>query len=273
MYDNEKVAMVSGASSGIGKALALELLSKGYRVSLSARRDTLITEYLRQVLDEAEMQARCLVSKTDVTMEEECRNWVEKTVEKFGRIDVLINNAGLSMRALFEECQIDVMHRLMDVNFWGTVHCTHHAVKYLVESKGSVVGISSIAGYQALPGRVAYSASKAAIQSLMQTLRIEYSKKGLHVMVVCPGFTASNVRNAALTKDGKPQGETPRDESKMMQADEVARRIVRGIKRRRRALVMTPLGCATVFVEKFWPQLTEHIAYTYMAKEPNSPFK
>ena len=269
----KKVAMVSGASSGIGKALAAEFLKRGYRVSLSARRDQLIEEYLGKLLSPQEKQDRCLVVKTDVTREEDCREWVRKTVGKFGRIDLMVNNAGISMRGLFAECDPDVFRRLMDVNFWGTTYCSYHALPYLIDSKGSLVGISSIAGYQSLPGRSAYSASKAALQGLLKTIRIENRKKGLHVMIACPGFTASNIRNMALDKNGNPQGETPRDESKMMTAEKAAYLIVNGIERKRRSLILTPLGKITVFVGKFWPQLTEAVAYSYMSKEPDSPFK
>lgn len=272
--DNKEVVMISGASSGIGKALAIEMLRRGYCVSLSARRPEVITEYLAQTLPQEEIAARCLVVKTDVTVEEECRRWVEETARKFGRIDILINNAGISMRGLFIECQTETLRRLMDTNFWGTVYCSKYALPYLLQKRGSsIVGISSIAGYQSLPARAAYSASKAAIQSLMQTLRIENKKKGLHVMVACPGFTASHVRENALDKDGNPQGKTPREEDKMMTAERVAHLIAKGIKHKRRSLIMTPLGKITVFVEKFWPQLTEAVAYSYMAKEPDSPFK
>ena len=245
---NGKTAMVSGASSGIGKALALELLQRGYNVSLSARRDYMITEYLQQSLAPEEMNQRCLVVKTDVSREEDCKNWVEQTIAKFGRIDALVNNAGISMRGLFSECKLDVLRRLMDVNFWGTTYCSYYAIEHLLKTKGSLVGISSIAGYQSLPGRAAYSASKAAIQALLKTIRIENKKKG-------------------------PQGETPRDESKMMTAEKVAHLIANGMEHRKRSLILTPLGRLTVFVGKFWPKLTEDVSYAYMAKEPNSPFK
>lgn len=267
-----KTAMISGASSGIGKALAMEFLRAGYRVSLAARRDFLIEEFLKENFPPDFIEKNCLVVKTDVSIEKDCQYWVEATIEKFQRIDVLVNNAGISMRGLFSECKLDVLRRLMDVNFWGTTYCSHYAIKHLLKTKGSLVGISSIAGYQGLPGRSAYSASKAAIQALLNTIRIENRYKGLHVMIACPGFTASNIRAVALDKDGNPQGETPRDESKMMTAEKVAHLIVRGIIHRKRTLILTPLGKLTVFVGKFWPQLTEDIAFTYMAKEPNSPF-
>lgn len=268
-----RVCMISGASSGIGKALALEMLRRGYSVSLSARRPQVIEEYLSATFSAQDVEERCLVVKTDVSVEDECRKWVEETVRRYRRIDVLICNAGLSMRGLFGECKMETLHRLMDVNFWGTTYCSNYALPYLLESKGSLVGVSSIAGYQSLPGRCAYSASKAAIHHLLDTIRVENLKKGLHVMVACPGFTASHVRENALDKDGNPQGKTPRDEEKMMSAEKVARIMADGIRRRKRSLVLTPLGKITVFVQKFWPRLTESVAYSYMSKEPGSPVK
>ena len=267
-----KVVMVSGASSGIGKALAIELLNRGFNVSLAARRDEIIIDYLRALYPAEVCEKRCFVMRTDVSKEEDCKNWVEETYRRFGRIDVLINNAGISMRGLFEECNLDVLRRLVDVNFWGVTYCTHYALKYLLESKGSVVGVSSIAGYQPLPGRTAYSASKAAMQGLLTNIRIENRKKGLHVLIVCPGFTASNVRINALDKNGNPQGETPRDEGKMMTAEEVARHMIWAIDRRKRSLILTPLGRLTVAASKIIPGFTEKVAFSYMAKEPNSPF-
>lgn len=268
-----KVVMVSGASSGIGKALAIELLKRNFIVSLAARRAGLIEEYLQMEFSEDVIKDRTLVVKTDVSLESDCKQWVEKTHKCFGRIDILINNAGVSMRGLFEDCNIAVLKRLMDVNFWGVTYCTHYALNYLLENKGSLVGVSSIASYQPLPGRTAYSASKSAMQGLLKNVRIENRKKGLHVLIVCPGFTASNIRKAALDKNGNPQGETPRDESKMMTAEEVAKHIIWAIDSRKRSIVLTPLGRLTVFASMFFPRFTERVTYKYMSKESNSPFK
>ncbi|MEG1499270.1 MAG: SDR family oxidoreductase [Bacteroidales bacterium] len=268
-----KVAMISGASSGIGKALAIKLLQSGYKVSLAARRDSMIREYIAEILSEEEIKERVLVVKTDVSVEVDCENWVEKTHQHFGRIDVLINNAGISMRSLFDKCNLSVLRRLMDVNFWGSTYCSHYALKYLLENKGSLVGVSSIAGYQSLPGRAAYSASKAAMQALLKTIRIENRKKGLHVLIACPGFTSSNIRSLALNGEGFPQGETPRDENKMMTSFEVAHKILWAIDHKKRSLVLTPIGKITILLGKVFPGLVEDMTYEYMAKEPNSPFK
>lgn len=264
-----KVVVITGASSGIGRALAKEFALLGAKLSLGARRIEKLNE-LRDELPETEM----LICKTDVSSEDDCRLLMEETIRKYGQIDVLINNAGISMRALFEEAELDVIRQLMDVNFYGTVYCTKYALPHLLKTKGSLVGIISIAGYVGLPGRTGYSASKFAIRGFLDTIRIENLKKGLHVLVAAPGFTASEVRKVALTGDGSQQGETPRDESKMMTAEECAQHIVRAIQKRRRSLILTfTEGKLTVFLGKFLPSLLDKLTYNHMAKEPNSPFK
>ncbi len=268
MKDN--VIIITGASSGIGLALANELAGRGAVLAVGARKAEKLEEMEREFQRRG---IRAIAVPTDVSREEDCRNLVQKTIEAFGRIDVLINNAGISMRALFEDTDLKVLHQLMDVNFWGTVYCTKYALPYLLQSRGSVVGIISIAGYIGLPGRTGYSASKFAIRGFLDTLRTENRKKGLHVLVAAPGFTSSNIRNVSLTADGTPQGKTPRDEGKMMTAEEVARRIVRAVEKRKRSLILTFVeGKLTVFLSKVCPALVDRLSYQHMAKEPDSPF-
>lgn len=264
-----KVVVITGASSGIGRALAKEFASLGSKLSLAARR----TELLEELLEELP-GTEIFIQKTDVSNENDCRVLIEETIKRFGQIDVLINNAGISMRALFEDVDLNVIRQLMDVNFYGTVYCSKFALPHLLKTKGSLVGVISIAGYVGLPGRTGYSASKFAIRGFLDTIRIENLKKGLHVLVAAPGFTASEVRKVALTDDGSQQGETPRDESKMMSAEECARHIANAIKKRKRSLILTfAEGKLTVFLGKFFPALLDKLTYNHMAKEPNSPFK
>ncbi|MBO8453664.1 MAG: SDR family oxidoreductase [Bacteroidetes bacterium] len=268
-YFKDKVIIITGASSGIGLASAKLFASFGARLSLAARS----IDKLHALASEMEGgEDRILCVKTDVSVEEDCRNLVEKTVEKFGRIDILVNNAGISMRAMFRDLDLSVIKSLMDVNFWGTVYCTKFALPYLLESRGSVAGVISIAGYAGLPGRTGYSSSKYAIRGFLDTLRIEHLYDGLHVMVFAPGFTASNVRNAALTADGSRQGETPRDEGKMMTAEECALHLARGLKKRKPEMILTPVGKLTVLMHNILPRLTDRLEFSYMAKEPGSPF-
>ncbi len=266
-----KVVIVTGASSGIGKALAKEFAKRDAKVVIAARNIKKLEEISYELKDRGK---EVYAVKTDVSIENDCKNLIEKTVERYGKINVLINNAGISMRALFEDLKLDVFHRVMDVNFWGTVYSTKYALPYILKEKGSVVGIISIAGYIGLPGRTAYSASKYAIRGFLETLRIENMKKGLHVLIAAPGFTSSNIRNIALTADGSPQGETPRDESKMMTAEQVAFSIARAVKKRKRTLILTFVeGKFTVFLKKIFPVWLEKLTYKHLAKEPNSPFR
>jgi short-subunit dehydrogenase len=266
----DKVVIVTGASSGIGKALAEEFSGRGAKVVIAARSEEKLNQ-LGETLKKKNLSV--FIVKVDVSKEEECEKLIDETVKKFGTIDILVNNAGISMRALFEDVDLNVIRQLMDINFWGTVYCTKYALPYLLKNKGSIVGISSIAGYKGLPGRTGYSASKFAIQGFLETLRIENLKKGLHVLIACPGFTASNIRNTALDKNGKVQGESPLNEAKLMTSEEVARRIVYAVVKRKHRIIMTTQGKLIVFLNKFFPKMMDRMVYNHMAKEPNSPFK
>ncbi|HBF89152.1 MAG TPA: short chain dehydrogenase [Bacteroidales bacterium] len=265
-----KVVIITGASSGIGLACANEFAKRGAKLVLAARN----IEKLEEVRKSIEVYScEVLIVKTDVSIEEDCKNLIRKTIEKFNGIDILINNAGISMRALFADLDLSVIKQLMDINFWGTVYCTKYALPYLLNSKGSVAGISSIAGYKGLPGRTGYSASKFAMHGFLETLRIENLKTGLHVLIAAPGFTASNIRKTALASDGSMQGETPRNEDKMMPAEEVAKHLANAIEKRKRTLILTMQGKMTVLLNKFFPKFMDKMVYNHMAQEPNSPFQ
>jgi len=270
MCMKNKVVIITGASSGIGLATARVFAARGNRVVLAARSKEKLNTIAREL---EEKGAECLAVATDVSKEEDCRKLVEAAVRKFGKIDILINNAGVSMRALFADLDLGVMKKLMDVNFWGTVYCTKYALPYLLESRGSVTGISSVAGIHGLPARTGYSASKYAMHGFLETLRIETLRQGLHVMIFCPGFTESNIRKTALVADGSAQGESPRKEEKMMKAEEVASRILRGIEKRKRLVVLTFEGKFTYCFKKWFPSWLDRLVYHHMAREPESPFK
>jgi short-subunit dehydrogenase len=265
----DKVVIITGASSGIGKALVEKFAELEAIIVLAARN----TDALEKIAkDLANKKINYLIVKTDVSKESDCKYLIDQTINRFNRIDILVNNAGISMRALFESADLSVLRQLMDVNFWGMVYCTKYALPYLLKEKGSVVGVSSIAGYKGLPGRSGYSASKFAMQGFLEVLRIENMKKGLHVLIACPGFTASNIRNSALAADGTPQGESPRDEAKMMTAEDVAVKIIQAILKRKHKVIMTMQGKMTVFLNKFFPKMMDRLVYKHMAQEPNSPF-
>lgn len=266
----DKVVIITGGSSGIGRACALRFAKAGARVVISARN----ADRLREVEQElAQSGAEVLAVRGDVANENDCVRLINETLNRFGRIDVLINNAGISMRALFHGIDLKVIRQLMEVNFFGTVYCTRYAMRDLLKSQGSVVGISSIAGFQGLPGRTGYSASKFAMQGFLDALRVENLKTGLHVMTVCPGYTESNIRSAALTSDGSAQGESPREEGKMMTSEEVADHIFNGVVNRRREIVLTSQGRLAYFLRKFFPSLVDRLVYRSLEKEPNSPLR
>lgn len=267
---NNKVVIITGASSGIGKALAFEFAKRGCKIVIAARNP----ENLKIVKDELlKVNNNILSVIADVSIENDCKLIIEKAIEKYNKIDILINNAGISMRAIFEDLDLSVIKKLMDTNFWGTVYCTKFALPWLLKSKGSVVAISSIAGHVPLPGRTGYSASKYAIHGFLNTLRVENLKKGLHVLIAAPGFTASNIRKTALVANGSQQGETPRTEEKLMSAEKVASYIVKGIEKRKRTVILTSQGKLVVLLYKFFPSFMDKIIYKNIAKEPDSPFK
>lgn len=232
---------------------------------LGARQYVTLCE-LTQAL-EKQYGIKAVAVQCDVSVEQDCEHLIKQAILTFGRIDVLINNAGISMRALFKDLDLVVIRNLMDVNFWGTVYCTKYALPELLKSKGSVVGISSIAGYRGLPGRTGYSASKFAMNGFLEALRVENLKTGLHVMVAAPGFTASNIRNTALASDGTQQGETSMDEGKMMTAEEVAGIIVNGVQARKRTLIMTGQGKLAVLMNKILPAWVDKKVYQLFTKE------
>lgn len=202
----------------------------------------------------------------DVSKEEDCKNFIQKTIEEFKGIDILINNAGISMRALFKDTELSTLKKLMDINFWGTVYSTKFALDSILKNKGTIVGVSSVAGFRGLPGRSGYSASKFAMNGWLEALRTELLETGVNVMWVSPGFTKSNIRNVALNKDAKPQGESPLNENKLMTAEECAQHIIKAIEKRKRTLVLTFTGKQTVFMNKYFPSLTDKLTRKFFFK-------
>lgn len=268
---NNKTVIITGASSGIGKALAYELAARGANLVLGARQFVTLCEITSDI--QKQFNVKALAVQCDVTFEEDCAHLVKQATLTFGKIDVLVNNAGISMRALFKDLDLKVLKTLMDVNFWGTVYCTKYALPEILKTKGSIVGISSIAGYKGLPGRTGYSASKFAMNGFLDALRVENLKTGVHIMTACPGFTASNIRNTALNKEARQQGESSLEEDKMMTSGEVAKIIANGIEKHSRTLILTGQGKLTVFLSKFLPSLLDKLVYNVFAKEKDPLLK
>jgi len=258
------VVLITGGTSGIGRACALEFGRAGARVVITGR------DAARLAATAAELAAAGIEHRTvrgDVGIVADADRAVADTIAAFGRLDVLINNAGLSMRARFADVEVKVIEQLMQTNFFGTVYTTKAALPHLLASKGSIVGISSIAGFRGLPGRTGYSASKFAMNGFLEALRTELLPRGVNVLTAAPGFTASNIRYTALLANGQTQNDTPRDEGNMMTSEEVARHLRRAVARRQRSLVLTAQGKLTVFLNKWLPGLTDKLVLANFRKE------
>lgn len=266
----DKVVVITGGSSGIGEALAHKFAAEGSKVVMGARNVKALKNVANNIISNG---GSAVWLQTDVTKEADCKNLILKAIDTFGKIDVLINNAGMSMRALFNDLDLKVIKQLMDCNFWGTVYCTKYALPHILKQKGSVVGVASAGGIKGLPGRTGYSASKFAMNGFMQSLRTENMKTGLHVLMAFPGFTASNIRNAALGADGTQQGESPRNEGKMMSAEKVADHMYKAVKRKKTKIILTFESKTINFLNKFCSLWLDKLIYKIMAKEPDSPFK
>ncbi|WP_238806407.1 SDR family oxidoreductase [Emticicia aquatica] len=266
-----KVAIITGGSSGIGKALAFELGKEQCRLIITGRN-----------IDKLELTSHELRSKgienyyvvADSSVEDDNKRIIAEAIYHYGKIDILINNAGITMRSMFEDADIDAtIRKVMDINFFGTVYLTQAALPYIKKSKGTIAGISSIAGFRGLPVRSGYSASKFAVNGFLESLRTELLHTGVNVLTACPGFTSSNIRFAAIDGNGQISKETVRDEEKMMSAEECAKHIVKAIIKRKRSIILTNEGRLTVWLNKFFPSLVDRLVYTTLAKEKNSPLK
>lgn len=257
-FFQDKVVVVTGGSEGIGKALIDTLIPRGAKIATCARNHDKLYQMQMRYAGTLLHTVAC-----DVSKENDCQRFIDSTIKTFGGIDILINNAGISMRALVKDVEFEVMRKVMDVNFFGAVYCSKFALPSITERKGSIVGISSIAGYRGLPGRSAYSASKFALQGWLESLRIELLDSGVNVMWVCPNFVTSNIRYAALDHTGNPQQLSPMDESTLMTAEECAHHILEAIEKRKRSLILTFTGKRTVLLNKLFPSLTDKLIHKY----------
>ncbi|MFW5925549.1 MAG: SDR family oxidoreductase [Myxococcota bacterium] len=255
----DKRVIVTGASAGIGRRLAEELAARGARVALAARNE----EALREVADRCrEAGGEPRVVPTDVADPDACARLVQATVEAFGGVDVLVNNAGISMWARFDQItDLSVFERIMRINYLGAVYCTHHALPHLKRSQGLLVAVSSLTGKTGVPTRTAYAASKHAMQGFFDSLRVELRNTGVDVLVASPGFVATDLRDRALGPDGEPLAHSPRDEGRgNMTVDECVRRLLDAMDQRRRDVVMTAQGRVGVWAKLVAPGVVDRMA-------------
>lgn len=253
-----RVIVLTGASEGIGAELAVQLSTPGTALVLAARK----REALEAVA--AQCQARgaaTLVVPTDVGVEDDCRALIAATVSKFRRIDVLINNAGVSGHALLEEVSdLGWYQDMMRVNLWGSVWCTHAALPYLKESRGHIVAVSSLAGLVGVPGRTAYSASKFAMTGFFEALRAELKPQGITVTTAFPGVVATRIRHHGYNAKGEPAGVSGLKEDKAMSVEECAAHIVAGMAARKREIVMDTRSKVGRYLKLLAPGVVEDMA-------------
>lgn len=254
-----KTIVLTGASAGIGQSLAVTLAHQGANLVLAARDQAA----LKAVVD-ACIQAggKAIAVPTNVAKPEDCQQLIEQAIATFGQIDILVNNAGISMLTMFDQVtDLSIFEQVMRVNYLGAVYCTHFALPHLKASRGLLVAISSLCGKTAVPTRSGYVASKHAMQGFFDTLRIELRGTGVDVLVISPGFVATDIRQRALGADGKVLGQSPRDESKgNMSVNECVRQIVSAMEHRKREHLMTLKGKVIPWAKLLVPKLVDRIA-------------
>ncbi|MDX2006641.1 MAG: SDR family oxidoreductase [Meiothermus sp.] len=253
-----KVVVITGASDGIGAALARRLAPERPRLILAAR----ALKGLEAVAQECRgLGAEAVAVRADVGLEADCKQLVDKAVENFGGLDILVNNAGITAHALFEEIEdFSIFERVMQVNFYGTLWCTRHALPHLRKSRGLLVGVSSLIGRTGVPSRSAYAASKWAVGGLFDCLRVELMDSGVEVCLVYPGVVATGIRQRGLDKAGQVMGASGLREEGAMSAEECARQMAEAIRARRRELLLTPRGKLIPWLRLFAPRLLDRLA-------------
>lgn len=253
--DSGRVVVITGAAGGIGTALARRFAAAGDRLALL----DLDMEGVRALAEQLGGEGRAIGIHCDVTAYEDCRAAIDRVVAEFGGIDVLINNAGRTHISLFAETSVDVLRKVMDINFFGAVHGTKAALPSLIERHGTVVVLSSVAGFAPLAGRVGYAASKHALHGLFESLRAEVAPQGVHVMMVCPGFTDTGIGRNALGGDGAK----PRDERTTTGTpatpESVAAAIFDGVAQRKRTLLLSTVSRLSWWVSHLLPRTYERL--------------
>jgi short-subunit dehydrogenase len=261
----DNVAIITGASSGIGRALARRLAHRGARLVLAARDAAKLDAAAAEC--RAAGAAGAVAVPTDVAVERDCEYLVRAAVDAFGRVDTLVNNAGVSMWARFDELRdLRALEQVMRVNYFGAVYCTRYALPYLTATHGRIVAVSSLAGRAGVPTRSGYAASKHAMAGFFDSLRIELAPLGVSVTVAYPGFVATEVRERAFGPDGGPLARSPVREKEVMTAERCAELIERAAALRKREVVMTTRGKLGQWLKLIAPGLVDRVAARAIAR-------
>ena len=268
MTDNfykDKVVVITGASSGIGKELAYRLAEQGACLALAARDKGRLEAAQAECLKRGARGA--LAIPTDVAEQSQCEALIRQTVEAYQRIDVLVNDAGISMWANFEDLKsLDMLEKIMRVNYLGSAYCTYYAIPYLKLSKGQIVGVSSLAGKNGIPTRSGYAASKHAMTGFFDSLRIELAPYGVSVTMIYPGFVTTEIRKRAFAAGGEEMGKSPVRENEVMTVEECVQIMLKAMVKRKREVVMTLRGQAGLWMKLIAPGLVDRIALQAIRK-------
>jgi short-subunit dehydrogenase len=253
-----KSVVVTGASSGIGKALALRLADERAWLALAARN----AERLEALAVECRQRgAKAIAVPTDVACETQCKTLVDRTCGEYGRLDMLINNAGIAVASRLEDLpDLHLFKEVVDVNFYGMVYCTYHALPHLRETKGQIVNVSSLGGKLAIPFNTSYVASKFAMIGFSDSLRMELARAGVSLTVICPYWVVTEFHERFMDKDGRPRGPAGRGiyTEKTMTADRCAQIILAAARRRKREIVMRP-GPLALWLHLVAPDLVDRL--------------
>jgi short-subunit dehydrogenase len=263
-FYKDKVVVITGASSGIGKELACRLAEQGAWLALAARDPGRLEAARSGCLD---LGGKAIAAPTDVAEQSQCEALIRQTVEAYGRIDVLVNNAGISMWANFEDLKsLDMLEQIMRVNYLGSAYCTYYALPYLKQSKGQIVGVSSLAGKNGIPTRSGYAASKHAMTGFFDSLRIELAPYGVSVTMIYPGFVTTEIRKRAFAAGGEAMGKSPVRENEVMTVEECVQIMLKAMVKRKREVVMTLRGQAGLWMKLIAPGMVDRVALEAITK-------
>jgi len=259
-----KVAVVTGGASGIGLATCWELARQGAGIAMLDMDGQSLETCKKDFSDKG---YKILAIECDISKEEACQSAINQVLNKFMQIDILFNNAGITQRGLFEKTKTSVFKKVMEVNFYGSLYCTKAALPCLIQTKGVIIVNESIAGVAPLLGRTGYSASKHALHGLFTSLRCELRHKGVHVMIVCPGFIRTNLQTRALGSNGMIATHEQTKVGKEDTPENVAIQIVKGIAKKKSILVLTFMGQVGYLLSRLFPLLYEHLMTRQFRKE------
>ena len=265
-----KVVVITGGSSGIGEALAYKFSKEGYNILIGGTNKKRLENVAFNVKNNG---VKCSYISHDISKHQDIKKMINMAINDFGQIDVLICNAGISVRSIFQNIDLNVFEKLFKINFFGSVYSVKYSIPHLIKSKGSIIAISSLNGFIATPTRSAYVSSKHAMQGFFDSLRLELRNKGVHVMVASPGYVVSNFRKNTLSSIGIKEGKSSRDNKKMMSSDEVANKIFNGLISKKRDLIFTFRGKLAHLIKNWFPKLADNLSYNEILNENESLLK